>query len=270
MTNSSRIISELVSLEAWYAPLKFDFTSPFHVALAFNEARYTGASDTPVEFKVRLKRATLVVVCDERLRVPKSTKVRQYPKRQRTMKIVEQAESSASSSDEKNVKGKAAASGTKPPSIELEAGSKTNATTTEKTGGQREMQECLEQLVHLTYREVAGEHHWDCKPTHQNHLDGIGHDGLESIMEISPLVEKRLEDMSVRVFLKCVADDFEIVEISAKPSVKERIFGDDLIRRLALAREVTKYKLKEAQLEVVELEPRFQEVVLADILALPE
>ena len=89
-------------------------------------------------------------------------------------------------------------------------------------------------------------------------------------MEVFPQVNSRLEDLGIRVFLKCAADDLDVTEITAKPSLKERMFGEDLERRLRMAREVIKLKLNEAQLEVVELEPRFQEVILADILALPE
>ena len=55
-----------------------------------------------------------------------------------------------------------------------------------------------------------------------------------------------------------------------KKSIRERVTGEDLEMRKRLAKEVIKHKLAESDLEVVDLDSRFGEVVIADILAIPE
>ena len=122
----------------------------------------------------------------------------------------------------------------------------------------------------MNYRESGDEHHWDCHPINTETLRGSAHTGHDPVMELRPTIDRRLEDLGVRVFVKCKAEDFEITGITMKKSLRERVTGEDLEMRKRLAKEVIKHKLAESDLEVVDLESRFGEVVIADILAIPE
>lgn len=265
-----RILEDLVSLEAWYKPLEVDQTSPFHVALAFGDARYFGGEDTPVDFRVKLARATLVVICDPALTVPKRTKVREYPEWNKTVKSKTEESASQTDSETENDARELRAnpvtgvSGSK-------VGSKANASSA-VSGAANEMEvtEVISQHVRMNYRDVGGEHHWDCRPISSDSLQGKAHDGKELLMELKPGLAQSVQDLGVRVYVKCKAEDIEISDINAKPSLVERIKGQNLDRRLSLAKEVIKQKLAEASLDVVDLDASFADVIIADILAIPE
>ena len=108
------------------------------------------------------------------------------------------------------------------------------------------------------------------RPIAAETLKGHAHEGTSSLMELTPKVDKRLSDMGIRIMLKCKSDDFEITDITANKTVMERLRGDNLEKRLRMAREVIKEKLADAQLEVVELDPKFRDVIIADILSVPD
>jgi len=269
MSNRARIIDDLISLEAWHEPLEYDCAKPMFVALSFSDARYSGGSDMPVEFTVKLKRARLVVVCDQGIVVPKASKTREHPQRLRSVKSANHEEHSTARSRETQGTLKTKVTSTNA-AFDAEMSDKSGDTKGQRVGGEFETSEDIIQTVHMTYKDAGSEHHWECRPMHKDHLEGTGHDGSSHIMELKASNGPRIEDMGVRVFLKCLADDLDVIDVMLKPSFKERFLGENRERRLRLAREVIKEKLKEAQLEVVELEPRFQEVVLADVIAVPE
>lgn len=269
MSNKARIIEELVSLEAWHEPLEYDCAKPMHVAVSFSDARYAGGPNMPVEFTLKLKRAKIVVICDPSLTVPRKTKTRQYPKRLQSFRHTKHDEEAEGSSHEVQAKSNMKATLSKA-EASAEASGKLAGTRSQRRGGQTEQSEEVIQTIQLTYKTAGEEHHWECLPIHETHLVGTGHDGDEPLMQLKAKEGSRLEDLGVRVFIKCLADDLDVVDVTAKPNVRERFLGENFERRLRLAREVIRQKLKEAQLEIVELEPRFQEVVLADVMAVPE
>ncbi|NVO26816.1 hypothetical protein HJ526_05255 [Donghicola sp. C2-DW-16] len=273
MSNTERIIDKLISLEAWHKPLEHECAKPLYVALSFSDARYSGGLQMPVEFTVRLKRAQLVVVCDPGIDIPKSTKVRVYPARQRSYKTISQSERTDTETQEFNRAAEATVSLN--PSVKAVNDLRNSETKGGRSGEVFEVAEDISQTVYMTYGGNRNEHLWNCHPNHEKYLHGIGHDGSSHLMEIKAIKESRIEDLGVRVFLKCLADDIDIADITIKPSFAEKYLGKksgkkDIERRLRLAREVIQEKLREAQLEVVELEPRFQEVILADVVAVPE
>lgn len=271
-SNSARIIQELVSLEAWYDRLAPDCDSPFHIAVAFSDARYSGTDRSPVQFRVRLKRAVLVVECDENLSVPRKSKVRQHPKRE--TQVTQTDEFGAADQDSiesrRTVGVKANACMTPSASAQVDASDTQSASQSRSEARSVAETETLTQNIEMTYLSVGEEHHWDLKPIRGDHLIGHAHDGESCLMHLRPGIDARLEDLGVRVYLRCKADDFDITDIEAKKSVIEHLGIDGTERRLKMAKEVIKAKLAEADLEVVELDPKFQDVILADIVAIPE
>jgi len=269
MSNTTRIIEELISLEAWFNPFEVNIVSPLFIAIGFSDARYAGDEKTLIEFKVELKRATLVIVCDENIQVPKATKVREHPKRERDVRTMEAQGRSSTKSDETSVSLKAGASLTSF-SVGVEAADKQAVENNKSNDTQKEISERFKQTVHMTYSEVGNEHHWNCAPMINETLVGNAHDGTSPIIEMKALTKDRLKDLGIRVFLKCKAEDFEISEMELKTNFKEKLLGKDVDRRMRMAKEVIKIKLSEAELEVTGLDSKFQEVILADIMATPE
>lgn len=271
MSNVARILDELVSLEAWHKPHEIEVASPFHVALTFSEARMSGGSNEAISFRVRLKKATLVIVCDEDLVVPLSSKLREYPNREWTIKSSEaQSEEGAQSSKETN-KSSGGIS-IKGPSLSVDDAVERTDAQKANLGSSREITETMQNRIMMIYRSVGSEHHWDCAPLLGESLNGVAHPGNSPIMATKPNRDARLDMLGIRVFLKCKAEDLDIPpdDIQASPTLKERFVGEDLDRRLRLAREVIKAKLAASELEVCELEPRYQDVIIADLIAQPE
>jgi hypothetical protein len=270
VSNSHRILQELVSLEAWHKPLEPNTDSPFRVALSFRDARYSGDAETPIEFQVELKRATLVVVCDSNLKVPMGTKVRVYPPLEKSYRQiqVDTRDQSASTSD--RLSTSLTADGIKGPTGRISTGRGRSGSESHERRTETEYTQVVSQYIQMQYRQSGDEHHWDCDPINAETLRGSAHTGDDPVMELRPTIDRRLEDLGVRVFLKCKAEDFDIKDIRMKKTVMEQLTGEDLERRKRLAKEVIKYKLAEVDLEVVDLEASFGEVIIADIVAIPE
>jgi len=270
VSNSHRILQELVSVEAWHKPLEFDNNSPFHVALGFADARYSGPDNLPIEFQVKLKRATLVVVCDQNLKVPKSTTVRVHPTWEKSYRQMQGDARDRSVSSSRHGTTDVAIDGLKGPSANasVSRGDANNESATRNI--ETEYTQTIRQHIQMNYRYSGDEHQWDCHPINADTLQGSAHTGSDPIMEIKPTLDKRLEDMGVRVFVKCKADDFEITDIRMNKSLRERLTGEDLQARERLAKQVIKHKLAEADLEATDLDASFREVVIADIISIPE
>lgn len=269
MSNKARIIESLVSVDAWHQPFEVDVKTPLHVALSFSDARYTGDENNPVEFQVELKRATLVIICDENVSVPKSSIVRQHPARKTTVRL-ENGVGKASKSENSAKAGFVAKATTKNQGLEFIANQSQSQSIDLSSQAKREILEEITQTIEMVYTGRGTEHVWECQPVYQNTLKGSAHSGESLLMEIKPTIKKRLSDIGIRVFVKCKADDFLISDISLKKTWKEKFLGDDLDRRLRMAKAVIRHKLAHVDLPSVELDPKFQDVILADIMAVPE
>lgn len=269
MSNNERIVQNLISLEAWHIPLEFNSKSPLHVALSFSDARYSGDADTPIEFRVQLRRATLVIMCDENIKVPLSTRVREHPSRKRTVKSSAGAGATLRHAEDRSLELSGGAENALP---------KFNATKSlhqsqsidQSADTRHEVEEEITQTIQMIYQSAQTEHRWECKPIYGKTLQGSAHGGASHLLELQPTVRKNLADLGIRVLVRCKAEDFDISDISLKPSFMEKFRGPDIDRRLRMAKEVIKQKLAEAELGDVSLDTNFSDVVLADIMAVPE
>lgn len=269
MTNTARILEEVVSLEAWHPPLSLHVDSPFHVALSFSQGRFQGGTDNKISFKVSLKRATLVVLVDEKLKVPNASKIREYPPRQ-----VEVSRSNTEGASQSNTKGAKAAVDTNVglTNASVKAGAevnKTQAQSSSMSGEHREVEQVTRRM-RMTHHKVGAQETWKIEPIDEPTLRGLCHDGKQPIMEVSPKTDQRLLDVAVRVLIKCDADDIEITDIKIDKSIVDKLMPDTLVRRKKQAKVVIAAKLAELSLELVELDRKFEEVILADVLAVPE
>jgi hypothetical protein len=268
-SNLKRIIDGLLSLEAWHRPFEFNVVAPLHVALAFREARYSGSKECPVEFRVALKRATLIIVCDEAIRVPKATKVRAYPERK--TKFGSEDALGKSISDSSTYSKELGANLTNA-GIDLKAGhtSQVSGQFQTSTEARLSVEAELTQLIQMTYFDRDNEHHWDCTPIFGNRLEKNAHDGKSCLMELVPTKDNNLDDLGVQVMVRCQVDDIEISDIVVKDGHKNIKALKDLEVRIKVAKAVIKEKLAEAMLPTADTYHAFSTITLADMMVVPE
>lgn len=269
-SNRARILQELVNVEAWHKTIEYDEPKGLHVALSFHDARYSGGDRSPVSFRVQLKRATLVIVCDPNLSVPRGSKVREYPTFNQTVRTLDGSASHRGSEAESEAGIDIAISDSGVPSGKAAAKSRFKDSRKLGATAETERTQVVTQRVRMIYNEIGEEHHWNCEPIEAATLAGPAHNGDEPLIEVKAKIAERLQDLGIRVFLRCKADDFVISEVDVKPSMLRRFTKDEQKYRLKMAKVVLQQKLAEADLEVTDLDPKFQDVVIADILAVPE
>ena len=267
--NLSRIIQGLLSLEVWHKPLEFDVATPLHIALAFSEAQYVGSDKFPVTFRVNLKKATLVVMCDENIRVPLASKVRSYPDRSKKV-VSEIGQGQKISTDKTQGSTTALGISSAGPSLNVGTDRQTARHLDATTETRRAVEETLTQMIQMTYYDRQGEHHWDCEPVYGNTLAKNAHDGSSFLMELKPTTENHLRDLGVKVLVRCKAEDFDITDIVVKEGYREiaALKNDETRKRVAI--EVIKLKLAEAMLPDAAVQLNYADVILADKMAVPE
>jgi hypothetical protein len=267
--NDARIIEGLLSLEAWHKPFEIGQPSPLHVALAFRESRYVGSDKLPVVFTVNLKKATLIVIGDENLTVPMATKVRSHPPR--SIQIVNEtgAESSRAAGQ---IANRNAAADLSFAGIGATVGNSRQTTTQTDESQQTRIEttQTMTQLIAMTYFSRGAEHHWDCSPLRGSTLQQNAHDGSSMLMELTPQHGSDLSLLGVKVIVRCNADDLEITDIEVKDTAQEVAGLDDLTIRLKVAKEVIRLKLIEAMLPSANPHKTYEELTLADLMAVPE
>ncbi|MEM5476836.1 hypothetical protein [Pacificibacter sp. AS14] len=269
MTNTARILEEVVSLEAWHSPLVVNVDSPFHVALSFSEGRFQGGKDNNISFKVALKRATLVVFVDDNLKVPNKTKVREYPTRNIEVSRTNRESEAFGETNGSKTSGGGEIGLTK---LNAKATQEENSGTqqTSNMSGEHKEFERVTRAMRMTHHKVGTQETWKIEPIDANTLQGMCHDGDDALIKITPKTALRLSDMAIRVFLKCDAEDIEVSDIELDKSLLEKLSGANLQRRKKQAKIVIAQKLAERSLELVDLDKKYQEVILADVLAVPE
>ncbi|QDG93488.1 hypothetical protein NIBR502774_00005 [Rhizobium sp. NIBRBAC000502774] len=63
--NRKRILSEVVSLEAWQQPTDVASQLSLHADVVFKEGRIGGEENSKLRFKLRVKRAELIIIVPE-------------------------------------------------------------------------------------------------------------------------------------------------------------------------------------------------------------
>lgn len=216
-----------------------------------------------------MKRATLIIVCDEAIRVPKATKVRVHPERK--TKVTSEGALGESITDSSTYSKEVGANLTNA-GIALKAGqtSQVSGQFQTSTEARLSVEAELTQLIQLTYFERANEHHWDCTPIFGNKLEKNAHDGKSCLMELVPTKDNNLRDLGVQVMVRCQVEDIEVSDIVVKDGHKHIEILKDLDVRIKVAKAVIKEKLAEAKLPAADTYHAFSTITLADMMAVPE
>jgi hypothetical protein len=266
--NRVRILSEVLSLDAWHEPFKIDGeTSGVFVELSFREGRI-GGDDTrfPFTFKVVLRKALLKISCESPLRIDRHSISRDLPQVQidliKMRAVKERNEVSAGASGKLGNQGVAISLSGK---ADLASNNVSEDTMTKK----QTVSEIIVDPIPINEHSYS----WAMQPSVATELKGQPWDPIKSPrLSVRGLSVLGKIDPSIKITVSCALDDIIIDEIvfkksSIQNSIKSEIFP--AINQAAAVQHLKKV-LIDADLEPSALDDRFSEILLANVLACVE
>lgn len=262
--NRKRFLSELVSIDAWHEPIILNQkTAGVFVELSFKEGRIGGGNDElPFTFKVSLRRAALLVRLEHPLELNRTSVARSIPETQAELTRVktarEEAERKLGGTLEMSPAAFAAAI----------SGSATN-----KVAKSEELKivQTIPEIMVTPYPEGASAYSWIMEPTWKEHLRGQPWDPVDiPRMRVGMNGNEIKLPPAVSVELRCNFEDIDVYDLETKAEtvmgvVKDQIFN--ATNRKA-AHQHLKKLISEADLIPAKFDNRFNEVMLASVLAM--
>lgn len=268
-SNTKRALSELVSVDAWH--MKFCEgveTADLHVEVSFGDARLGGDNKAPVQFTVKVMRATVAVILPSSgaLRVERSSIARE-----------ELPELEISNTKARKTKGSAKADFSLNPTKFMAslagAGSiESDTQSTVKSDG------TVRGALVRHYRNDDGHECWDVTPAIAKHLlnriwDGAA-DPRFSMKDKRSATQKAKDEANqmdpvVSVQIRCKREDLLIENIKVTDPEKEKELGGrrNQDKRLIAAESHIRDLLMMETLGAPNLKSDYVEMVLADIIA---
>lgn len=260
--NRIRVLAEALSIDAWHKPFRTDGgTSSAHVELSFHRGRLGGARrDWPFTFSISLKRALLTVQVEEPLQIDRSSINRP--------KILSAAERSHTVTVRENVKANLGAG------ISLGKG----ATFTAAAGAGAERSDAREEKVKQELPLIIANprprgpsaYSWELVPGQSAFLLGQPWDPEnEPRFHVKSLTNLDSVEPAIKVTLSCSFEDLVIDDLKLKQDGIFERFKDAIQGRNneAAAVQYLKIALANAELEIGEIDNRFSEILLADLIS---
>jgi len=274
--NRLRAFADVVGVDAWHKSFKPGYQEvDLKVDVTFKEGRIGGEPESPVQFRLSLRRATLVVVIPEN---EPAEVLRDSIRRDDHGDVIEwELTSTQAVHKSAGVAAQGAASlnvfqGGAQAEIIGQLGAKfaSDQTQTEKSSGRKRGMKSR-----FVFDNVEQCYTWviDCEST--EFLDGRAWDA--SSMPLMTLRDKR-EDLTrgippnIRVAVKCLREDLIISDISVKAgvSITDRLTGNEGKIKIRAAEAYIRTKLCEVGLNVGEISNDFAKIVLLDVMAKTE
>lgn len=274
--NRLRAFADVVGVDAWHKSFKPGCQEvDLKVDVTFKEGRIGGEENSPVQFRLRLRRATLVVVIPEN---EPAEVVRESIRRDDDAQIIDwEFKSTQTTHREASI---AAESSVAISLLESSAKAKLSAdaaanvagdqTKIEKSSGRERGMKSRFQ-----YDNVEQSFNWliDCQST--EFLDGRAWEANQSPLMV--LRDMRVDPSkgippNIRVAVKCLREDLLISDISIKDgiSLTDRLTGNDERIKLRAAEAYIRTKLCEVGLDVGNLSNDFAKIILVDVVAKTE
>lgn len=255
-----------MSIDAWHD----DFTGAKNPSVDlfaqafFSEGRIGGETDSPVTFRLRLRRAELIAFCDiEPVRIVRRTVLREKPKADAKAKLTKSHSTKTSASLA------ATANITKPTAS---VGAKDSAGSGEKIVIRSTVSLASIATHHMP--DSDGNDRWLITPVGEPALQGPALDPGVPLFEMVDTRKDRSKGLppSLRLEIHCRREDLEIFEIKLKDeNLAERAmakFGS--AHRLKAAEAYIRTKLCEIGLEAGDLSNAFSRLTIARAIATPE
>ncbi len=270
--NRLRAFADVVSVDAWHQSFNSERREvDLKVDVVFSEGRVGGEASSPVQFRLRLRKAILMVITPETEPVDV---VRESIRREHEDSFTEWSEEtvrkknlSASAGLELSLSKAGASGGAE---VGLKGKNEASSTLKEIRSGKIQPMKTI-----FRYDNIENTYTWVIDCDSAEHLDGRAWDA-----NTSPLL--RLKDIrtdpgrgiapSVRVGVKCLREDLIITDIRLKSdiSMKEKILGNEDKIKLKAAEAYIRTKLCEVGLDVGDLGNDFARVILMDVSAKTE
>lgn len=266
--NRTRILSEIIALDAWHAPFRIDGNSSgVFVELSFQEGRIGGDNSAiPFTFKVSLKKALLTVTLESPLEIDRASIARSVPEAEIELTKIKTAKDLA----EASLIGKAKIS---PAAlhIALNGSAKTEASVSQEDQ-LRLVQTIPETMVTPRPRGSRG-YSWEMEPSFRPNLRGQPWDPITAPrLKVKSLGKLQSIDPAIKVEIRCALEDLDISDIKKKQSGINGSIRNILYNEISEAAAIQHLKLilRDADLEAGELDNRFSGLILANVLAVPQ
>jgi hypothetical protein len=268
-SNSVRILSEVVAIDAWHKPIKVGKdAASVHVELTFKQGRIGGENtDFPFTFRICLKKAVLTVKVEHGLDVERASVARNIPQASVEHTKLRVARDQALTKLGAGIK-------LTPSRVAAEISVNGQASSEQNNEEQLKLVQSLPQTL-VTY-EPAGrtEYRWSLVPVFDEELNGQPwHAISEPRLSVRQEAQGSKIEPVISVELSCALEDLEITDIEPKENpklsdkIREFVFHDT---NKAAAIQHLKLVLRDADLEPGQLDNRFSHLLIASVLALEE
>ncbi|WP_338828819.1 hypothetical protein [Bradyrhizobium sp. 27S5] len=266
--NRTRAFADVVTIDAWHQAFDEQTSSAdLHADVVFGTARVGGELDSPIRFRLSVKRAEIVVVIPEAepVAVDRRSVSRDAPDLQGKMtEIIER-------SAQANVKGSGAAtisSTVMAGSLSLEGSAGASITANKRI----EVSENIQFMLVTQSKTADGHYRWSVEPQRTKVLHGRPWDGTKEPR--LGLIDKRKDRSkgippAVRVEVRCRREDLLIEDLVMKD---ENLWGKVQSRagfrnRMAAAESYIRDRLSQEGLEVRNIQDVFGQLTLANVTA---
>jgi len=213
--NRKRAFAEVVTVEAWHHPFGPDTSKvDLHADVVFATARVGGETNSPVRFRLRMKRADIVVVIpdSEPVVVDKRSVSRDAP--QFRTNISQSTETSSAAAAGGEVGSSVSASGLSASAkIHASAGVKVASTQKIEVSGE------LGSMTVTQSKTADGHYRWTVEPSRNDQLEGRPWDSTNAPrLKLSDRRKDRSRGIppTVRVEVRCRREDIDIFDLTIK------------------------------------------------------
>ncbi|MDZ7280747.1 hypothetical protein N4G62_01740 [Sphingomonas sanguinis] len=254
-----------MSIDAWHKPFRTDDgLSAVHVDLTFHEGRLGGNDDDmPFTFKMSLKRALLTIRLEHPLRLDRSSVARGSPANEADLNIILSAKQRAE--NDRTTQGILDAS-----NLAYQIMGDDGEIKQDPNKGRLGVLQTIPRIIVIPRPGGSSEYSWDLQPSYQEQLDGQPwHPNEEPRLHIKGLTKEMRLEPSIKVTLTCSLDDVIISDFQPKKvGIIERM---RLIARNemseAAAIQYLKLVLRDADIDVGDLDNKHSHMTIADIIA---
>ncbi len=265
MSNKRRVLAQVLSIDAWHEPMKFDGqTFSVHVELSFKNGRVGGDNpDFPFTFNVALKRALLTLTLEKPLVIDRNSVARSIPLNQAEMTRIVSARDEVKSSVE--LGGKVS-----PLTMAFSLTGKTAGSEANSRENQVKVVQEVPRIIALPQPSGRREYAWELKPGQSETLEGQPWDPVAEprfSARITTDGKPRIEPI-IKAVVSCKLEDLDITDLTLKDSSVVGIFKEMAFNRVNTAAAVQhlKFTLKEMELETGDFGDLFSAVTLADVI----
>ncbi|KPD12821.1 hypothetical protein [Phaeobacter sp. 11ANDIMAR09] len=261
-SNLSKSLSEIVSVESWYTRFSEENReSDFFMHVRFQEAVFGGEPEQSVRFRLRLRKADVVVSVEEPLKIPKSSVRRDRLNVEATYEQERTEEKGADICGE--VSGEVSPLGAKG-NLRLTANAAQKVgETTKSTRKLRASGTLVEHSV-----DLDGNNRWSFSPVGGEHLLGQAFDRTDPLMKVKHVEPMKKISPVVKVQVKCLREDIDILDLEPK-TVSKRLLrrGVGEAVKLRLAEAIIKDTLASEGLEFEGVAEKFASITVADVIS---